>query len=165
MTTKSDALLLYQALNRLGNMSGVKFAYGVSRNLALLKPEIESLQKAIEATPEFMKFDEKRVELAKKYAKKDDKGEPIITNNNYEMENQVVFDEEFSALKEEYKKEFEARQAQLEEYNEMLQSESDVVLYKIPVSYVPETINVSQMNSIAAIITDDVPSPYPVNKD
>lgn len=162
--TKADILNLNQALNQLGNLTGVKFAYGVSRNIAILKPELEALQKAIDPTDEYKKFDEERLEIVKKYAKKDEKGEFIIKDNNYEMADQAGFDKEFEEFKKKdgNKELFDARKKQLDEYNEMLKTESDVKLFKILLSEVPPTINVRQMHGISKIISEEVPTPYPV---
>lgn len=159
--TKKDAVELYINLKKLGNLKGVKFAYGISRNVALLKPEIESLDKAQAPTEEYQKFDSLRLEIVKRFAKKDEKGEPIVKDNNYEMENQATFDSAFDALKFEHKEVWDARLKQLDEYNELLKSESSVVLYKIALNDVPGDINVTQMYSINTIVEDLVHSPYP----
>jgi hypothetical protein len=158
--TKQGALDLYINLNKLGNLKGVKFAYGVSKNVGLLKAEIDSLDKASAPTEEYQKFDAERLEIVKKFAKKDDKGEPIIKDNNYEMASQKEFDTAFDALKVEHKEVWEARVKQLEEYSELLKTDSAVVLYKIALSEVPTDITVTQMYSISALVEESTPSPY-----
>lgn len=160
MSTKTEIIQLYQALNRLGNLSGVKFAYAVSRNIHLIEPEIKSIEKALEASDEFKKFEDKRMELVNKFGKKDDKGKPLVKDNEYEMDNKEEFEKEFETLKEENKEVYEARQKQIEEYNELLKSESTVVLHKIQLSDVPQNITVTQMNSISSLISEDILSPF-----
>ena len=157
---KKDAVDLYVNLNKLGNLSGVKFAYCVSRNIALLKPEIESLDKAMEMSDEYKKFEELRIEIVKRFAKKNEKGEPTVKDNNYEIENQATFDSAFEALKKEHQEVWDARLKQIEEYTELLKTESSVVLHKVALSDVPNNITVTQMYSISAIVEESVPSPY-----
>ena len=83
-----------------------------------------------------------------------------ISENVYEIENQMAVDKEFEALKLEHKEVFDARIKQIDEFNELLKTDSSVVLYTIPLSYVPEGITVAQMYSIALIINEEIPSPY-----
>lgn len=159
--TKKDSVDLYVNLNKLGNLSGVKFAYAVSRNIALLKPEIEALDKSMEISEEFKKFEDLRMEVVKKFAKKDEKGEPVSVNNNYVLANQADFDIAFDVLKSEHKEIWENRLKQIEEYNELLKTDSSVVLHKVSLSDIPNNITVTQMYSISAIVDESVPSPYP----
>jgi len=169
--TKSDNLALYSALidKRLGSLPGIKFAYAVSRNISLLKPEIEALEKALEPSDEYKKYDEKRIELAKKYSKKGEKGEkgePLTMPNpenpklfEYVLEDKEGFQKDFEALKEENKEIIEKRNAQIKEQDDFLKTDSTIELFKVSVSEVPQNITVAQMNSIYPIVTDDIISP------
>jgi hypothetical protein len=160
MATKQEIIVLYQSLNKLGNLSGVKFAYSVNKNIHLIEPEIKSLEKALEASEEFKKFEEKRMALVEKFAKKDEKGEKVVKDNQYEIEDHEEFNKEFEILKEENKEVYETRQKQIDEYNELLKSESTVILHKIALSDVPTNITVAQMGSISLLVDDNIPSPY-----
>lgn len=162
--TKNESVALFQSLNRLGNLKGVKFAYGVSRNISLLKPEVESLEKAVAVSEEYAEFEKKRIALVEKFAKKDEKGKFIMTGNNYEIEEgkQGELDKEFEELKSDNEEVFSARLKQVEEYNELLKTESSVVLHKVSLADVPVDISVQQMFGISAIVDESVPSPYPV---
>src|SRR3990167_10828895 len=114
--TKQEATNLYRNLNRLGDLKGVKFAYAVSKNINLIKTEIDLLEKAIAPSEEYKKVDELRVAICEKYAKKDENGKVIIKDNAYDIEDTEAFEAELKKLKEEYKKEFDARDKQVEEY-------------------------------------------------
>jgi len=165
---KKEVVALYQGLNRVGNLSGVKFAYAVSRNLAILKPEIEALEKITEPTDEYKKFDEERVKLVEKFALKDDKGKakmvsmkenPQLTEYVVDPLKQEELNKEFEDLKNEYKEAVEGRENQIKEYNELLNTESEIQLHKISQSEVPNQITASQMNSIFAIVDEEIVSP------
>lgn len=158
--TKQEMVQLFQALNTMGTKKGVKFAYGVSRNLAIMKPEIEAIEKAGNPTEEFKKVDELRVAIAEKYAKKDEAGKPITADNAYVMENTEEMEKEFAVLKEENKEVFEARETQVKEYLELLKTDSVFVPHKILLSDVPSDISVQEMYSISPIIAEEIPSPF-----
>ena len=126
---------------------------------------MEALKKALEASDEFQKYDEERVELAKSHAKKNDKGEPETTKNaqgqeTFVLEDQEAFDKAFEALKEEHKATLEARQKQVDEQNELLKTESTVTLYKVALSDVPNQITADQMKGLSAIVEEAVLSPF-----
>jgi formate dehydrogenase maturation protein FdhE len=159
---KSELISLYQALNKLGNLKGVKFAYGVSKNISIIKPEIELLEKSATMTDEYKEFEEERIKMVEKFAKKDDKGKPIMVNDVYDIEkdNQKELNKAFEVLKSEHKKAFEAREKQVQEYNELLKTDSTIKLFKISLGDIPNEITVAQMHSISEIVEDSIPTPY-----
>ena len=159
---KLEILQLFRNLNTLGQLQGVKFAYGVSRNLAILKPEIEALEKASSPTPEFLEMDKKRIKLVEEHAEKDEGGKPKKKGNEYVIpeDKQKDFENAFEAFKLEHKELFDAREKQIEEYNALLQTESEVKLHKVNLADVPEKISVQQMHSISSFVEDSIPSPF-----
>ncbi len=160
--TKQEVIGLYKALNQLGNLKGVKFSYGVAKNLAIIKPEIESLEKASTPTEEYMNFEKVRISMVEQFAKKDEKGVAVQENNVYIIEDgkQEEMESAFEALKSEHKEVFDGRQKQIEEYSELLNSESTISLYKVNLADIPADISVQQMNSIMPIVDDSIPSPF-----
>ena len=152
---KKELISLYQGLNQLGSLSGVKFAYAITRNISYLKPEIEALEKAIAAPEEYKTFDNLRVKLLEKYSKKDKAGKAVITNNNYDIEDQVVFDKAFEKLKKEHKGVFEAREKQIKDYVALLDEEATVSFHKIKQEDIPANITVAQMNTISRLIIEE----------
>lgn len=152
---KNDKLVeLYRGLISLNNLVGVKVNYAILKNINILKPEIEILDKSIEFSPEYKKYDEARIELCEKYAKKNKLGESIISNNQYEIEDIKSFDKDSDALKKANKTVIDNRTTQLEEYKKLLDSDNQIVLYKISINDIPENITTSQMNILYHIITD-----------
>ena len=153
--TKQKLVELYQNLKNLGELKGVKFAYGVAKNIGIIQPEIEALQKAINPTEDFSLFEKERIELAKNHSKKDDKGNPIIENNQFIMEDTEKFSKEFEALKENHKEAIYKREKQTEDYNNLLKEEIEINLYKIKISDVPQDISAKQLEGIFGIIEND----------
>ena len=155
---KSEVLLLYKALNRLGSLTGVKFAYAVSKNINILKNEIESLDKAMEPSEKFMEYDKARIALVELHAEKDDKGKAKIETSASGAQ-QYVIDEEnkmfkkaFDTLKAKHKEAVDARDKQTEEYIKLLATDSDVKVYKVKLDDVPKEITAVQMSGIYEIV-------------
>ena len=112
---KNEILQLYRALNTLGQLQGVKFSYSISRNLAILKPEIEALEKASTASEEFIEMDKERIKLVEEYAEKDEKGKPKKKGNEYVIpeDKKEDFENAFEAFKIEHKELYDAREKQI----------------------------------------------------
>ncbi len=164
--TKGETVNLYANLKKLGTLRGVKFAYAVAKNTALLDTEVEALKKALEMTEEFKKYDDARVKLAEEYSKKDEKGKPVLlktTNERGEIvreeydlaeETKAEWEEKFETLKLEHKEAIDARDAQIQEQNELLKTESTLTFHKIKLADVPVDITSAQMGFIYEIVEE-----------
>ena len=144
-------LELNKSLSEL-KLPGVKFAYAVARNIQALKPEVTALQEAIKQSPEYQAYEKARVDLATKHASKDEKGKPVIVGNEFAIEDQEAFDKAIEELKEKHKTTIEAREQQLKDFNELLEKDVDVTLFKVALEDVPQNITTNQMTSIFEII-------------
>lgn len=147
---------LYQGVESVSGLKGVRFAYAMARNKLALKRELETLQEAIKASDKFIEYDKKRVDLCEQYADKDDKDEPKLENNEYVFSkaNKVKFDKELDKVREEYKTVIDERTAQLKEFGELLKKESEFKPYMIAYESVPEEITTDAMSRIIELIED-----------
>ena len=156
--TKGELLNLYRALDNLGNVTGARMSYGVAKNLSILKPDVDALQKAIDMTDDFKKFEEERVELVKKHAILDEKGNPMIdtTRNEYVIseENKPAFEKNLAKLRKENSAVIEAREKQVKEFGELLKTEIEPNLHKIQQTDLPESITPAQTFAILPMIFD-----------
>ena len=109
-------LNLWHALNKLeGQKHDVRFSYFLAKNKVALKTEIEALDEAQKPNAAFIEFENKRIDLAKKYSDKDVTGNPKIHNGQYVIFDQKdEFDEEIKNLREKFKAAIESREAQVE---------------------------------------------------
>jgi hypothetical protein len=151
---KSDIIEINKALNNCKNLSGVKFAYFLAKNLNIIKDEIESIKSAIEFSKEYKEFDNERMVLATKHAKKEN-GQPVIKDNSFVLEDEAGFKKDFGKLSEEYTETIEAREKQTEEFNTLLKEESEIKLFKISLKDIPEGITGKQMIGISELIMED----------
>lgn len=145
---------LREALNDVSNLKGVKFAYSVLKNKKILDDEIAIYKKMIETTAEFNTYDEKRVAICEKYAKKDDNNNPIIVDNQYVIEDIDKFEKEFSELKTANADIVADRNKQLAEYNSLMEENSSIVdrLSKVKVEHLPEDMSTTQLESIQEML-------------
>lgn len=154
MFTNNDVFSLYEGLSKVGNLPGAKFAYAVAKNQDILKREIDFLKKTVEPSPEFVEYDKKRVELAKKHAKKDDRNNPVISGNAYDIENQEEFNKELDTLKKEHEAIISQREAQIKEFEALLSQENKTELHTITANDLPRDITPGQLSGIIKIIAD-----------
>ena len=155
--TKKEALNLYNGLQGVSDLPGAKWAYGIAKNVEKLRTEIEALQKAFTPSKEFSEYNDKRIELAQKYAIKED-GKPrtvkIGNTEEYLIGDKDKFNKELSKLQKEYKKNLDDRKKQVDDFNEILEEKVEIDLYMINPDYIPEGITPAQMSAIMPIISE-----------
>jgi len=152
--TREEFLNLYQVLSQLGNLKGVKFAYTIAKNKEAIKPELVAIQEAGQTKDNYKEFEKERVGLNEKYALKDEKGQPVIKGDNYQIEDKETYDKAYNELIEKHKEAIDERDAQIKEVNELVKEEIEMDLKTLPLSLVPEDITVKQMESLSIIITE-----------
>lgn len=155
--TKNEIIALFKALNSTGNLRGVRFAYAVNKNINLLKPEVEAIEKSLVSDEKFDKYDKERIELAKKYAVKEENGNPKTkvseqdpNQQEFVMEDLNGFKNALRELQVTHKDAIEGREKYLEENVEIA-----FFPYRVKLEDVPFDISTAQMSSIFAIISED----------
>ncbi len=137
------------------NLKGVKFSYAVAKNLTILKPEVEAITKANEISKDFEAYDNARVEIARKYAKKDEKGEPEVKDGSYVLNgDKENFEKEIAKLQKTHEKAIKEREKQVKDFKELLEKETTIALHKIKLTDIPEDITSQQMSAIYPIIEE-----------
>ena len=119
-----------------------KFLYGMKKNKDKIQSIVVEFQKSIFERKQHEKADEfqnKRVELCKVYSKADDKGEPIIKDNQFQFEQEKYkeFQEKFKELQEEYAEVVEETKKFEEEMAKTLEEELEFDIYKVKVDWLP----------------------------
>lgn len=149
-----DLFRLRDGLNDVSNLKGVKFAYSVLKNKKLVEDEIALIQKSVEMSPEYQEYERNRIELCEKYADKDKDGKSVVVNGAYQIENKTEFNVEVEKIKNENLKFIEERVKQVNDYEVLLQEESDVAekLSKVKEEYLPSDITANQLQSIIEMI-------------
>ncbi len=147
-----DVMSLYKSLVELSGLKGVKLAYAVARNKVILQNEFEGLVASQKESQEFLDFEDERVELAKKYSKKNADSEPetkiVNKTREYILEDKEAFKKALAELKEKYKKTLDERDQQIKDFEALLEEESKITLHKVSMADIPQDITVDQMDVI-----------------
>lgn len=142
-------------LNSVGELKGIKFAYAVNKNKKKFLKELKEIAKLMEMSEEFKIYEKKRVEICEKFCEKDEEGKAIVKNNAYAgLKENAEFDSAMDALSEENKELINARKKQISEYNNFLNEEFEIDIYKIKLEDVPSDISVNQLKSIEFMIEE-----------
>jgi len=83
--TNGKILELAQGLPLCADLKGIKVAFAIAKNSRLISKEIEGLTEVIK-------------KLQEEHSEKDDKGESIIKDNNYQMIDKEKFNSDYKAL-------------------------------------------------------------------
>lgn len=146
---KKELLELHAHLRVCQTLSGkceniTKFLYGVERNILKQESEIKALEKASNPSQEIQQYDQERIALCKIHANKKD-GQPIIINNAYDLSDasgalKEEFAKAFEELKEKYKDALDKREEQMKQFDQILEEEVEIELYKIKLDNIPDDI-------------------------
>lgn len=152
--TRKEFINLYQMLSYLGELKGARFTYTIAKNKEVLKKLVEEIQKKAEASENYKEYDRERVLLNEKQSKKDKDGNPEIKDKKYVIKDKAVFDKEIEKLNKKYKDAIEEREEQRKAVEEMANQEVTLELRTIPLSIVPDTITIDQMEVLSILIKE-----------
>lgn len=154
MTNEALIILSFE-LPKLGNLKGVKFAYGIARNKGAAAAEIKIINESQEMTDEYKEYEKERVKLCEQYGKKGEDGKALIINQNYDVTaHQEQFDTELDELNKKNQSAIDERNNQLKEFEKLLKEQSNFVPYKILLADVPTDISTEQLGSIIELIDE-----------
>ena len=151
---RKEFINLYQMLGYLGELTGARFTYTISKNKEILKKVVEEIQKKAEMHENYREYEKERVDLNEKYAKRDKDGNPEIKDKNYVIKDKVKFEEEVEKLKEKHKDAIAEREQQRKDVEELANKEITLDLKTIPLSIVPDKVTVDQMDVLSILIKD-----------
>tara|TARA_Y100001938_G_C7988820_1_gene378349 strand:- start:36 stop:449 length:414 start_codon:yes stop_codon:yes gene_type:complete len=130
--TKQEFVNLINGLFQVQDVQGKNFSLAVSKNIEILKNKLEDLEKAATPDPKFLEIARKVNQLA----------------NEKKEDGQAEIDK----LEEDNKELVEARRAQMEKVQKMMEEEIEVELNTIEEDVLPETVTAKQINGIIKII-------------
>jgi len=136
-----------------------KFSYFLTKNKISCRDEIEALDEARKPDQKFLDFELERVKIAQEYSDKNPDGSPVIRNGAFIIlsENQDKFDKELTKLRKVSKTTIEDRDKQIEEFERIINEETDFNGFKIKLSELPtqiEPVIVEVLVNLDLIIED-----------
>lgn len=169
--TNSECVFMFNGLQEVNapNME-VKFNYAIAKNLRKLEARIKLYEKASELREEYKKFLEEKEDANKKFADKDENGDPKKKVINQEgMRGQMAYvipgdgdpkSEYTKAIEKivaKHKPAIDARSKQVKEYNEFMQDEAeDVNLHMVDLDLVPAGLSRKAMDAVYFMIKEPV---------
>ena len=152
--SRKEFINLYQMLGYLGELTGARFTYTISKNKEVLKKVVEEIQKKAEMHENYKEYEKERVELNEKHTKRDKDGNPVIKDKNYVIKDKAKFDADVEKLKKKHKDAIEEREQQRKDVEDLANKEITLDLKTIPLSIVPDKVTVDQMEVLSILIKD-----------
>lgn len=159
-----EILSMYNDTLNVTGLKGVKLLYAVKRNIAMLKPYAEAFsdKEIIPMSEEFIKYEEERREMNKRFAtdaegrvktKKEIIGTQVVEAYDVDI-NTPAYIKEATAINEKYKEVIDARSQDIKDYNAFLTEpfKEDIKIFKVPLSVAPD--DERAFNAISYMIED-----------
>jgi len=146
-TLKNSQILdLAEAFMRIGKMNIVstkKFSYAVVLNDDAIRSNVKAITNIANPSESYVEYEQKRNEIIAKYADFDADGKILLVDNRW-----VVFKDgmkdtasnELNILNAEYSEIIEKRNADIDEYNELLDSEVQLNIQMVDIEHIPDEI-------------------------
>jgi hypothetical protein len=155
-----ELFTLLESLDKLDNLTGVKFNYVIDKNRSVIEKEVEDMKKLNEPSKEFADYDKVRLQLLQKFSDKDPQGNPKFT----QADGMVKFDipdknmKKFQTELDKNTKEFEAaikeRDKQLFEYDKFLQEDAKFTFETLTIEEIDNKINGEQYKIIKHFVAE-----------
>lgn len=155
--TKEQLLNVWGVLEAVSKQKApVRFAYGIAKNMRLLKDEVGAIQEARMPPEKFQEFERKRIKICRDLADKDDNGQPVVLGIQFKVtENEAELNEKIDALREEYKEAIEEFNEREKEVVKLLKEEVEFDVYKVDFSEFPEKMSAEQMEVLLDFVNED----------
>lgn len=152
---KIDLFRLEAGLKAVSAFTGAKWAYAVAKNLRTIGAETELLRGLVPAlTEQYTTFEEERIKLCKRWAKKNEAGEPVTVGNAFMIADQAAFDTDLVDLREKHSETIDKRAEQVHGYETLLQEPTDIELHFVNLDEIPEEISAAQLRDIFEIVRE-----------
>ena len=146
--TNKKLLQIGERLKITANLKGIKLAYAVAKNAEKIDREIKVLNKILEPSEAYLVYAKELKELQNEYCRKDASGNPVIEKDQYVMNDMAAFKSDYDALKTKHTLVLAEREQQIDEYNQLMDEESDIELHHVSIDNIPEDITPEQMEAI-----------------
>jgi len=144
-----EILNIYAILQEYGNSTDPWFTHGAFQNMQSLEPAIKSIEAAKRSSEEFILYENKRMELVKKHAKRDSNGQPIFQrvpisateyNDIYEIEDPEGLEKDVKELLEQDDNQgvVNRNEEHKKRYQSLLNASSEVKVFEMRMSDAPK---------------------------
>lgn len=152
--TKGECVKMWNSFNSVKRIKDTKFQYFVARNCGFLKSEIDALAEAQKPDEKVHEYEQKRMELIRKYAAKDEKGGMVPVGNGFQIADMDKFEADVKILDEEYKELLEENKKKNKDFEELLKDKVTFEMYTLKFADLPKDIDGNEMEQILKVITE-----------
>ena len=147
----------HEGLQSVGELKGAIFAYAVGKNGKRIESTLLALNSSLKVGDEYRKFEKKKNEILLENSVKNEDGTSKIINMpggamSYEFEDQEKVEEEIKVLQDEYSDALDKQEINVEDFNKLMELESDVKIHQVKFENIPEDITGKQMAKILPMI-------------
>jgi hypothetical protein len=150
---KRSVLTLWQNLNEIKSEKSFsqKFKYFIAKNISIIRPEIEVLSEMNKPDDDFMEYEKERIKIGEQHSLKDKDGNPIITNNQFQIHpaDLRIAREKLENIEAEHKVAIEKEIKRIKEFEGLLNTNYEgQSLFKIKMSEISgDNISADQLES------------------
>lgn len=148
--TVKDAMELYEAIERLCQRNDIDFklSYALGKNQSKMRDIKSGLEKVMKSpnSKAQIAFDEERIALAAKHARKGPDQKPLMTRNaqgqqEYQVEDMAEFNADLKLIRDKYPDLMSALEKQKDDLESLMEKEEEIDFYMVPLSVFPEKMN------------------------
>jgi hypothetical protein len=155
--TKSKVVQIANALEAIKSTNKM-LTYAIIKNKKIIESEVDALREAIKTdSDEYKNYATEIREITNKYGARDDAGRIITTLTGFKPKEDVDLaevQEIINGVNEKYKEAIDARDKQLEQYNNMLNDEVDIEFYDINLELLPDDTDPKIIDTLFDLIKD-----------
>lgn len=158
--TNEAAVELYHDLNKFGGKLDKYFVLAIEKtkkNLLSIVKFIDEKHKLVQDHKGYVEFETERSELNKKFAEKNEAGEPIIEGNQFKIldSNREAWSKAFEKLAKKHKEALDFVENVNKEIEDWRTLEVEVDITEVSFDRVPDQITREEYKSISLLIKED----------
>ena len=147
-----DVAPFLNALESVKDLSGFRFALAVVRNKKACNAKVEEFKEALKPSDRYTEYDTKRVNLCKAHAKKDESGEPIVANGEYQIADVLALMSELSPISEEYQDAVSEYSQKLKDFEAIADDDAGITLEQVGSDDMPKDITPAQLEALYEMV-------------
>lgn len=157
---RSELYRMMPILEGIARNVCVKFNYALGKNMRKIREEIQDTEDAASPGQDFREYEEERIKLNEKYAKKE-KGTPTFVSGAegarrylIDESKQELFDKEIESLRKKHKPMLDQQKEKNERYIDMMKEEIEMDFHLIKFEDCPEDLFPKEWEAVSYFITD-----------
>ena len=137
---KYELLRINELLMKSINYKSHEFAKAVFENKLLVESTLTEVDFMNDVDPEYVEYENKRIELCKKMSKKHPNGMEIIVDGRFQIEDNEAFKVGMEELRLQYKPFIQKRDEQIKRFNGIMEQDIELNFVKIDKKDLPVEI-------------------------